>query len=65
MAKKLGFKDKLADEVSLKFLLFEIIIFLFKAADQILKLYKLFIKYDCTQIGKISIEFQCLLFAFI
>ncbi|CAF4511627.1 unnamed protein product, partial [Rotaria sp. Silwood2] len=36
MAKKLGFKDRLADE----------------AADQILKLYKLFLKYDCTQIGK-------------
>ncbi|CAF4476180.1 unnamed protein product, partial [Rotaria magnacalcarata] len=36
MAKKLGFKDKLANE----------------AADQILKLYKLFLKYDCTQIGK-------------
>ena len=35
MAKKLGFKDKLADE----------------AAGQILKLYKLFLKYDCTQIG--------------
>jgi succinyl-CoA synthetase beta subunit len=34
MAKKLGFKDKLTDE----------------AADQILKLYKLFVKYDCTQI---------------
>ncbi|CAF1580148.1 unnamed protein product [Adineta ricciae] len=34
MAKKLGFKDKLADE----------------AADQIMKLYKLFLKYDCTQI---------------
>jgi len=34
MAKKLGFKDKLADE----------------AADQIMKLYKLFVKYDCTQI---------------
>ncbi len=52
MAKKLGFKGKLVDEVC-NFLLFKFSIdFIKQAADQILKLYKLFLKYDCTQIGK-------------
>ena len=53
MAKKLGFKDKLADEVCSVVLLSKMIDFHFhQAADQIMKLYKLFLKYDCTQIGQ-------------